>query len=319
MNGTNAPLSIGQMVAELWARRRLLIVATLATGILAAIVSLFIQPSYRATVLLAPPEKSSESGGLAALAGQFSGLADLAGVNLGGGGDIDQSIALMTSRQFTEQFITSEHVLQAMYPKLWDTAANRWIKGDDTRGHESVFGWIAEKIGTQGPPIAKSTADGPSMWEAVKKFDQLRKVSKDKKTSLIVLTVDWRDPVVAARWANHLVSQLNQHARDRAIEYANRSLVYLNGELNNTHVLEMQQTIYRLIEREMRTQVSANVREEYAFRVLDPAIPPEERESPHRTLITLAAMFIAAFCVSLWIIFGPPRRPADTRPSVRPS
>jgi hypothetical protein len=122
--------------------------------------------------------------------------------------------------------------------------------------------------------------------------------------------------VIAARWANDLVAKLNLHARNRSIDEANRSVEYLNNELTNTHVFEMQQTIYRLIERELRAKVSANVREEFAFRVIDPAVPPEKRESPKRTLITLAAMFIAGFCTSLWIIFGPTRLPQSRRPSV---
>lgn len=309
MNGMNPPLSIGEMLSELWSRRRLLIVTTLTAGIIAAAISLFLPLSYRAVVLLAQPEKTSQSGGLAALAGQFSGLADLAGVNLQVGGDVDQSIALMTSRQFTDQFMVDEHVLQTMYPNLWDSAANRWKTGAESKGTESVFSQIIRKLGMVGPQDTSArVSDGPSLWIAFARFDQLRKITKDKKTSLITLTVDWRDPVIAARWANDLVSRLNLHARERAIDEANRSIEYLNNELNNTHVLEMQQTVYRLIEREMRTKVSANVHDEYAFRVLDPAIPPEKRESPKRTLITLAAMFIAAFCVSLWIVLAPPRR-----------
>lgn len=312
MNGVNAPLNIGEMLAELWSRRLLLIITTLSAGVIAAVISLFLQPTYRAVVLLAPPEKTSESGGLAALAGQFSGLADLAGVNLQGGVDVDQSIALLTSRQFTDQFMANSHVLQTMYPKLWDSSTNQWKKSADS--HVSPFAWIAGKLSTPGPAsVSASTSGGPSPWLAFKKFDALRKIVKDRKTALITLTVDWGDPVVAARWANELVSQLNQHARDRAIEEANRSLEYLNNELSNTRLVEVQQTIYKLIEREMRTKVSANVHEEYAFRVLDPAIPPEQRESPKRTLITLAAMFISGFCTSVWIILGPPRRPSMNR------
>jgi len=315
MNGVNPPLSVGQMVTELWIRRRLLVSTTLVAGVIAATVTLFVQPSYRATVILAPPEKSSETGGIAALAGQFSGLADLAGVNLGGSGDIDQSIALMTSRHFIEQFMLDEHVLQTMYPKRWDAVANQWKRREDPKGYETVFSWIADKVGTQGPPNKDiENSDRPSLWLAVKKFDRLMTVTKDKKTSLVILTVDWRDPVIAARWANQLVSLLNEHARSRAAEEAHRSVEYLNGELSKTHVLEMQETIYKLIEREMRTMMSANVRDEYAFRVLDPAVPPEERRSPKRTLITLAAMFIAGFCTSLWIIFGPQRRPSERAP-----
>jgi uncharacterized protein involved in exopolysaccharide biosynthesis len=308
MSGANPQLSIGQMAAEIWARRRFLLIVTITVGILAATVTLLLTPMYRATVLLAPPEKSSEQGGLAALAGQFSGLADLAGVNLSSGANVDQSIALMTSRQFTNQFILDEHVRQAMYPKLWDPVTNTWRQGERS---VSVVSWIEDKLHVAPPDAIVTTDGGPSLWKTAKRFNQLRTITQDRKTSLVMLTIDWRDPITAAKWANDMVSRLNQHARDRAVAEANRSLEYLNGELSKTNVLEMQQTIYRLIEREMRTNVSAHVRDEYAFRVLDPAVPPEERASPKRVLTTLAAMFAAAFAASLWIIFGPaPRRKA---------
>jgi uncharacterized protein involved in exopolysaccharide biosynthesis len=300
----NPPPTIGQMMSELWSRRRLLLTVMFAAGVLAAIVSLFLHPTYRATVLMAPPEKVTDSGGLAALAGQFSGLADLAGVNLGGG-DVDQSMALMTSREFTDQFIQKEHVLEVMYPDEWDAAGKRWKTGGEAHGFAAAVAWLTGKLGTQSASPVRSAGGGPSLWVAYKKFDSLRKISKDKKTNLITLTVDWRDPVTAARWANDLVSQLNLLARARATDSADRSIAFLQKEVAETHVLEMEQTIYRLIEREMRTKVSANVHDEYAFRVLDPAVPPEERESPKRALITLAVMMIAGFFTSLWIIFGP--------------
>ena len=315
MNSGSPPLTIGEIVTELWSRRRLLLTVMLGAGVLAAIISLFLHPTYRATVLMSPPEKSTDTGGLAALAGQFSGLADLAGVNLGGG-DVDQSMALMTSRQFTEQFMQKEHVLEVMYADHWDAVGKRWKGGDESHGFAAGVAWLTGKLGTQSATPLRSAGGGPSLWVAYKKFDALRKISKDKKTNLITLTVDWKDPVTAARWANDLVSQVNLLARNRATASADSSIAFLQSEIANTHVLEMQQTIYRLIEREMRTKVSANVHQEYAFRVLDPAVPPEERESPKRALITLAEMMIVGFFASLWIIFGP-RRTAPGPPADR--
>ena len=49
----------------------------------------------------------------------------------------------------------------------------------------------------------------------------------------------------------------------------------------------VQQAIYRLIEEQINTVMLANVREEYAFKVIDPAVVPDidQYEWPKRALI----------------------------------
>ncbi len=42
----------------------------------------------------------------------------------------------------------------------------------------------------------------------------------------------------------------------------------------------MQDVLHRLIESEMKKAILANINEEYAFRVIDPAVVPEEPFSP---------------------------------------
>lgn len=304
-----APLTLGEMLRILWDRRRLLLVASLSTGLVVAVISLVMKPVYRATVTMVPPSKGTDQGGLAALAGQFAGLADLAGVSLGSGADVDQSIALMNSRQFTEQFMQEEHVLPVMYPEMWDARAGQWRAGEasDGNGLSDLFSRVPGRSTSQiSSGTGAHSEPGPSRWRAFKKFDALRRVSKDKKTNVVELSIDWTDPRLAAQWANDMVARLNQNARQRAISEADQNLEYLESELQKTHVIDMQQTVYKLIEREMRARMVANVRQEYAFRVLDPAQPPEERESPKRTLMVLAALFLGGFVASLWAIFGPP-------------
>jgi uncharacterized protein involved in exopolysaccharide biosynthesis len=50
--------------------------------------------------------------------------------------------------------------------------------------------------------------------------------------------------------------------------------------------------MYNLIESETKTLMLANARAEYAFTVVDPAVVPEERVSPRRTLMVLSGLFI---------------------------
>jgi uncharacterized protein involved in exopolysaccharide biosynthesis len=60
----------------------------------------------------------------------------------------------------------------------------------------------------------------------------------------------------------------------------------------------MQQAIYRLIQNQVNNEMLANVEHEYAFRVIDPAVAPETRVSPKRTIMTLVGSATGLFfCV----------------------
>jgi LPS O-antigen subunit length determinant protein (WzzB/FepE family) len=48
--------------------------------------------------------------------------------------------------------------------------------------------------------------------------------------------------------------------------------------------------MYRLIEAETKTLMLANGRSEYAFTIVDPAVAPEMRIRPRRTLIALLGL-----------------------------
>jgi uncharacterized protein involved in exopolysaccharide biosynthesis len=57
-------------------------------------------------------------------------------------------------------------------------------------------------------------------------------------------------------------------------------------------VVEVQRSIYNLIESETKTLMLANVRTEFAFTVIDPAVPPERKYRPHRSLYVLFGLFL---------------------------
>lgn len=239
--------------------------ATLATAVL---VLLVMTPIYHAEVLLAPVT-DEETKGLSALASQFSGLVSLAGVNIGGGKNaVEQTIATLRSRAFTEDFIKEEGLMPILFAGQWDAEKKTWK--------------------------AKDPEDIPNAWDAYKKFNQIRKVQRDRNSGLVAVGIEWRDPRLAARWANRLVERINRHQQRDAIQEAEKSIAYLKQELVRTNVVEMQQTIYRLMEAQMKSITLANVRNEYAFRVIDPAVEPQEAIRPKRTI-----MIITSFIVSL--------------------
>src|SRR4029077_2012468 len=111
---------------------------------------------------------------------------------------------------------------------------------------------------------------------------------------LIKITIDWKDPTLASEWANKLVARVNADRRAVARAEAEQNLEYLNRELERTNIVELRQAINRLIEREIRKMMLVKVREQYVFKVLDPAFVPG-REGvvwPNLAILTIEALVL---------------------------
>ncbi len=261
-------LDLTELWGRVWSRRWLVVAVTFLCTAAAAAAAFLMAPVYRAEVVMIPVSGEEGRGGLAALAGQLGGLASLAGVDLGGsGGRKEEALAILRSRAFTERFIREGNLLPVLFADKWDAANGRWR--------------------VDGP-------DGvPTLGDAWRFFDEkVRTIKEDRKTGLVTLAIEWTDPKVAAEWANELVRRANDTIRARDIEEAERSIRYLDEQLERTNVIELQQALYRLKEAQIKKIMLAKTRDEYAFRVLDPAVPPMRYSKPNRPLIVATALFI---------------------------
>ena len=260
---------------------------TVTITLAAVLVALLMTPIYRAEVLIVLTEGDENQGNFGTLAGQFSGLAALAGYRVGAEKK-DKAIAWLKSRAFTEKFILDEQLLPVLFPKKWDESAKQW------------------KV--------NNPKDIPTIRNAYNFFNNdVRRIDEDATTGLITVAVEWTDRELATAWANLLVERLNQHLRNRAISQSERNIAYLRKELERTSLADLQQGIYRLIESQVEAAMLANVREEYAFEVIDPAVVPDAnmRVRPNRKLI-VAFGFMLGLILALFSAFILSRRSVPT-------
>jgi len=263
-------------------------VVACATAFIAA--AFLLRPVYRATAVMvsAIAERNSLSGTLGSSLGGLGGLAALAGVELGANDSAtEEALAVLKSRQFTERFIADHQLMPKLFWKKWDADAKRWTVSERRQ---------------------------PTPAKAYKYFDKkVRRVVQDKKSGLITLHIDWIDREEATAWANELVQRINEEMRQRAVESANRSLGFLERELSNTSTVETRQAINRLIETQIKQRMLANVSEEYAFRVVDAALPPDKSDIhfPNRVLLVVAGPVVGLFLGVLLALGIPQRRPQD--------
>jgi uncharacterized protein involved in exopolysaccharide biosynthesis len=139
----------------------------------------------------------------------------------------------------------------------------------------------------------KDAGDFPSDWDVFEVFDRgIRSVQFDRKTGLVTLAIEWRDPALAAKWANDLVREVNSRLRNLAIDDAQQKIGYLEKQLALTSSVEIQQAIYHLIEAQTKKKMIASTQEQYAFSVIDPAVPSEEIFRPKRLLIAIFGLLM---------------------------
>jgi uncharacterized protein involved in exopolysaccharide biosynthesis len=249
-------------------------------------------PIYRAATVLTPVNQDADGMGLLNSAlGQLGGLAALAGIQLGGGNQqTEEALAVLRSRQFTEEFIREQNLMPELFYKKWDESRRAWRVD-------------AKKV--------------PTPAQAYKFFDRkVRRVSQDKKTGLITLQVEWRDPAKAAAWANLLVERLNAEMRARAIAKTNASVGYLQKELEGTVAVDTRAAINRLMEAQINQRMFANVTKEYALRVVDRALPPDLKDKvrPKRAMMLIGGLLAGLLLGAAWAYvtakWSRPRAPA---------
>lgn len=273
-------IDLMELVAALW-RGKWWILATTALGAVIAVgVALWLPNVYRAEALLAPSSEQ-QGGGLSALAGQFGGLASLAGINLGGEKADKTAIAveIAKSRQFVSQFVR-RHQLEV--PLI---AA---IKADKKTGELIINGDIYDSQHNRWlRPATLNKTSAPTDQELVKAFNAIASISLDKKSGLATVSVEYYSPQMAKQWVDWLVSDLNATMKARDQAETARNIAYLKAQLEKTAVADMQTVFYKLIEEQTKTQMLAEVNPEYVFKTLDPAVVPEEKAKPKRALIAV--------------------------------
>src|SRR5438093_455858 len=280
------------------------LIAALLTGL----VTLVVPPTYTATTTFVPEVRSQNRlpAGLVGLAGQL-------GVSIGA--DPSQS------PRFYGDVVRSRELLER-------TLLTRYRNPDGGAGAADST-TLLRILRVDGRTLADSLARG------VKRLDELIAVRVDVQTSIVRVSVDTRDPGWAAAVANRVVEYLNEfnthkrqsQARERR-RFSEERVVAADSELRRAEeavrtfyernrgwqqapelVFEearlrrqvtIGQEVYLTLKREHETSRIEEVNATPVITVIDPAIPPNERSSPNRTLLVIMAFAFGGMIAAFW-------------------
>tara|TARA_Y100000590_G_scaffold229380_1_gene258762 strand:- start:48109 stop:49008 length:900 start_codon:yes stop_codon:yes gene_type:complete len=265
-------LSIAEFISLLYAQMKIIVLVTASSILITLIYAFTVTPTYKPSLMMIPAEQPELSG--SQIAGQLSGLANLVGLTTSSGTGPTKSataLAILTSRSFAEEFIKRNNLMKELNYKDWDDKRKKWKKGE------------------------------PSMWATSTAFSSMLEIVEDRKSSIITLSIEWKDPVQAAQWLNESVDFLNLYIRNQTLDETAKNLEYLESELVQDSSNNAQAVLYALMSEEQSNAMMASVREQYSMKIIDRAVPPEKKFKPQRLFVLVTGTGIG-FIFSILLI-----------------
>lgn len=278
-------IGLNELISAIWQAKIWLFGASFTVAVVVALYSLTLPNIYRSEALVTPVSEGA-GGKLSSLAGQFGGLASLAGISLGKGDSNKATIALekLKSRDFFYKFAEKHQILvPLMAAKSWDQETEQLVI-DESVYDETNQKWVRSVRAPRKPK--------PSLQEAHKIFEDNLIITQDKVTGTIKIKYDHVSPIIAQNWVSALIADLNEEIRQRDINEAQSSINYLQQQITDTKITEIKTVLYQLIEEQTKTLMLANVKPEYILETVDPAVVPEIKFKPGRAVMVIGAAML---------------------------
>src|SRR3989475_489112 len=303
-------ISVLELLNVLLKRWRILIALPLSVAVLVALISIINPATYTASTTFVPEVRTQGRlpSGIAGLAGQL-------GISL--------AAEPTESPRFYAAVVRSRELLERILASKYEHPLYTGVAPDSAT--------LLQILEVNG----RDSAD--SLHQGVKALDKLVSVRVDNQTNIVRLSVDARDPALAAAIANRFVAYLNDfntktrqsQARERrkfieerladgeeelrtteerlrGFYERNRSwqqspqLVFEEGRLRRQG--EIRQEVYLTLRREYETARIEEVNDTPVITVIDPAAPPQHKSSPNSVLLVLFALVLGAIVTLCWAL-----------------
>ena len=203
--GYDDEIDLRELFSVLWQGKISIVIGGLLGAILSVGYALSLPNIYTAESVMVPKGEGSALGGLA---GQFGGLAGLAGIDIGGGEGSKPQKALETLkyRSFFAEYMYEDVLVALMEAEGWDRESDELIIDDNIYDPLSKQ-WVRDAQ----LPFKKK----PSVQEAHEVFiSKHLVVAEDKMTSFVTLKVKHYSATVVRDWVLAIIFGIEASVRE---------------------------------------------------------------------------------------------------------
>ena len=291
-------VDLGELLAVLWAGKKIIVVVTAVFALVSVIYALSIANEYKATAVISPSQGSGSSM-LGSMSSQLGGLASLAGINVGGnsGGESERALEIMKSQSFIVEFIEKNDLavpLMAVYG--WDRISDQLEIDADLFNSETKT-WLREAV--------PGRSSEPTSWELYQAFLARLTVTEINKGGLVAISLEYFSPEHTRDWVDKFTTAINEHMRERKLQQVNRNIQYLEVQIEKTAIADMREVFYEIIEEQVKSKMLAEATPEYVFNTVNRAMLPEIKSKPSRALICVLITLLGSLIGALLVLATP--------------
>lgn len=255
-----------------------IILISLVFGVVSVFYALSIPNQYASRVVVTSNMQDAKSIGSMA---KLGGLASLAGVSLGGSGELTPEVLyeMISSNSFLASFIEEYKLAPIiMAAESYDPLSNEYIYKKNIYDNTQKA-WVRE---FKFPQKLK-----PSDIELVEKLKESLSASYARKTKLITISIKSYSPYFAKDLLEKLVTHFNLYVRKNDIDESESAIEYIKQELSASKFQEVKITLQQIMEEQYKKLALAKTRNEYAFRVIESPLLAAKKSEPKRAIICI--------------------------------
>ncbi|HAH32812.1 MAG TPA: hypothetical protein DCL44_10915 [Elusimicrobia bacterium] len=287
----------------IWKRKVFLILLVTASAFAGGFSALFMPDIYCSTAVITPIGSKDGVGGIPSMAQQFSGLTGM----MSSGSSSMEIMNLLKSNILKEKMIEKYNLLPVLFPKQWDAEKGAWKQVEKKKQGLSIrkiLGTLIPKIRPVQPKaISKMEDDGsPTVWQSIRALNGMIAVRNNVRDNVITIAIEFDDPELAAKLVDYLLTTLNDYMRGEAKRVAQANRRYLEEQLSKTADPLIRQKIYNLMASQIETAMMSEVKENFAFKIIDPSKAPDIKIKPVRRNVVLSWV-ASSLLMGLFIVF----------------
>ena len=244
--------------------------------------------SARLTVVA---DQSAPSGSAASFLGGFSGGGGIGGSQLYT--KIKEVEEVITSRDFFRHLLT-------VNPGIFN----------DILYADSYNKDLQSIVYLQGAPAIEDIINkdklfsvNENFFNAYSQFLQSFEFTKELKSDFFTISYTHISPVFANQMLELVISEANEIQKTIEINEANNALDYLLGEIGVATNAEVRGSMSKLVERQLKTKMIANMRENYSIKIIDSPFIPTKKSGPLRAIIAILTFIVSILLIIPLYVF----------------
>ncbi len=274
-------------------KSRLFIMTLAAISVIStALYSIFLTDVYEAAAIIAPVSgKDNVQDRLSAFSQQFGMIP---GLSMPASSSSSEIVNTLNSNILRREVIERNNLMPLLFPERWDKGSGAWREEKAGKGPFMYLAAIS--------PWRKD--DGaPTMWDGVRSLKAIIRVKSNPKDNTITVSADTYDPGLSARLVGSFLAALNDHVSGESKRVADSTRRYLEGQLRSTADPLIRQKIYNLIAHQIEVAMMSEVKENFAFKVIDPPQAPDRKVGPKRLRMVSLSLALSLFAGAFFSFF----------------